>query len=285
MRVSINILKGNGNAMALCKAMAEGIKVCGDAAVTRDISERDMRGFNAAVLWGFTTPCQQVVRACEEAGIPWVFMDNGYQLRGTHFKVTINSRHPDLYLMSMDRPGTRFKEWGVTIKPWQRSTSTSPIIVAGMSPKAAWSFGFGFEEYERKVISSLQKVTKRPIIYRPKISNSPGAKPIDGTSFSGKEPIASVLAKAHCVVTHHSNVGCDALLAGVPVFTRCGAARSISMGDDKLNLIEEPLYLKTREQWAYNLAYCQWSAPEMVSGACWEYMKVLMHERHEGWQC
>ena len=277
MRVSVNILKGNGNAMRLCDLMAQGIKASGDTAVARTANDHNMKGFDAALLWGFVTECQQIVAACKEANIPWVYMDNGYQLRSTHFKVAVNDRHPDAYLMKRDMPGDRYKKWGVEILPWRSNlTPADPIVVAGMSPKAAWSFGLAFEEYERATVAELRKHTKRPIIYRPKISNSPNAAPIPGSTFDGKEPISSVMARAHCVVSHHSNVGCDALLAGVPVFTRRGAALSMGISDDELNHVEEPFYPVDREQWACNLAYCQWSSPEMVSGECWRHMKTVI---------
>ena len=281
MRVSVSILKGNGGAWSMCTAMAKGIDASGDTAVVRDVMDYNMTGFDALVLWGFKIECQRLIGECRAAGKPWVFIDNGYQLRSTHFKVALNDRHPDAYLMKMNCPSTRFNKWGVTIKPYcEDSNFGEPIIVAGMSPKAAWSFEFAFEEYETDIIAKLRAVTKRPIIYRPKVSNSPNAKPIAGSELKGKDPVGTALVGAHCVVAHHSNVGCDAVLAGVPVFTRLGAARSMGWGDDQLDRLESPLTppLHFREQWAYNLAYCQWSAPEMASGECWKYIKGLMSQ-------
>ena len=278
MRVSVSILKGNGNAATMCGAMANGITACGDTAVVRDVLDYNMTGFDALVLWGFKIECQRLIGACRDAGKPWVFIDNGYQLRGTHFKVAVNDRHPDAYLMGMNCPSTRFDQWGRSIKLWQTQNRkpTDPIIVAGMSSKAAWSFGFKFEEYETDIITKLRACTNRPIIYRPKLSNSPNAKPIAGSELKGKDPVDTALVGAHCVVAHHSNVGCDAVLAAVPVFTRVGAARPMGLGDDQLDCLETPFYPPNRAQWAYNLAYCQWSAPEMASGECWRYIKELM---------
>lgn len=275
MRVSVNVLHGNSNAEALCRAFAKGISACGDTAVVRTARDHNMSGFDAALFWGFVTECQDLKAACEASGIPWVFMDNGYQLRHTHFKVTLNDRHPEAYIMKHSMPDDRFKRWDISIQAWRASLPSAPIILAGMSPKAAWSWGFAFEEWERTTVGKLQKNTMRPIIYRPK-RNSPGAKPIPGTTMDGRTPIHLLLRGAHAVVTHHSNVGCDALYAGVPVFTRFGAALPLAVHIDSLDLIGSPTFPEDRQQWAHNLAYCQWNAAEMASGACWTHMKGLM---------
>jgi hypothetical protein len=276
MRVSINVLRGNANAQVLCKAFYSGIKACGDAAVMRTEADHDMSDFSAAVLWGFTSPCQKVVEACMARGIPWIFIDMGYLCRDKYFKVALNDRHPTDYIMRKPMPNDRFERLGVPIKPWKMD-NTGHILLAGMSGKAAWSFGMDAELFERSMIAELQKHTSRPIVYRPKPS-WPNATPLKGATFNRFGSYEDVLNGAFCVVTHHSNVGCDALLAGIPVFTRLGAARPLALSHTDLELIETPHYPTEvqRTQWAANLAYCQWTAKEMASGECWQHFKGLM---------
>jgi hypothetical protein len=270
VKVSVNILKGNGSAEKTCAAMAKGIARCGDDVAVRTDLDNRMEGFDVAILWGFVASCQNVIKSCRTAGIPFLFFDMGYWARDKgFFKVACNDRHPDKYFMRRPKPADRFNRLGLTIEPWQRNT-TGYILLAGMSGKASWSWGWGNEDYERRTIAELRKYTDRPIVYRPKPSWS-AAKPLSGARFDVKTPLRTALAEAHCVVSHHSNVGCDALLAGVPTFNKLGAASIL--GPYELRKIEKPNYPEGREQWAHNLAYCQWSLAEMTTGECWDFFK------------
>jgi hypothetical protein len=278
VHVSINIDSRSGHAKKLCKAFAEGIPLSGrDTCKLRADTEHNMSGFDAALLWGFTSPCQKVIQSCVEAGKPWVYLDLAYWSRHDHFKVTLNNRHPAGYLMDRAMPDDRFKRLKLTVEPWRKGGTY--VLVAGMSGKAAWSWGQGPQEYDRNIVTQLRKVTKRPIVYRPKPSYRE-AKPIAGSTFDrSQEPghYDKLVAEAWCVVTHHSNVGVDALLAGVPVFTRYGAAMHLALADSAIeSRLEDPWYPDGREQWAANLAYCQWTVAEMADGSCWRHMKGLM---------
>lgn len=274
MRVSINVIQHNSFSSILCKAFANGIRAAGDEPVMRTERDMNMRGFDAALFWGFTTNCQRVKEACVGAGIPWVFMDSGYLMRESYYKVTVNDRHPHAYIMAKAMPDDRLQALKATIHSWVKGKN---VVVCGMSSKAAWSHDLGFEQWERATVGLLRTLTERPIIYRPK-PNSPQAKDIEGAITDRSPNVAKALASAHAVVTHSSNVGCDALFAGVPVFTRFGAALPLGYTDAQLDQIEAPRYEDdaTRAQWAANLAYCQWNAREMADGSAWRHVKGLI---------
>ena len=273
MRVSIHAITGHMSAVKTCKAMAKGIEKCGDEAVIRSVTDTNVSSFDAVVLWGFIEPCQQIIRNCQNLGIPWVFIDLGYFRREKgYYKVTVNDRHPDKYLMILPHPKKRFEKLGLTIKPWRINPSGS-ILIAGMSGKAAWSWGLQPEEYERAVIQELQtRYPDFPIIYRPKPTWS-GASLIPGTKFDKFQPLKHLWSKLWCVVSHHSNVCCEALIEGIPVFCQYGAASVL--GPHDLTKIRSPEYSDNREQWAANLAYCQWSLTEMEEGVVWSYLKEV----------
>lgn len=272
MRVSINILGRNGSAEKTCKAMATGIKRCGDEPVFRTDSDHNMQGFDACVLWGYVLTCQTIIKSCISSGKPYIFLDMGYWRRERgYYKVAVNDRHPTNYLMSQEVGPARFNQLEIGFRPFRKSGKD--ILLAGMSHKAAWSWKLQTEGFETEAASILRRHTQRRIVYRPKPS-WPDAQPIFHTVFDRKTPLDAALAQAHCVVAHHSNVGCDALLHGVPVMVKHGAASVLCTYD--LSKIETPYYPsdEERQAWANRLAYCQWSVAEMQSGACWEYLKT-----------
>lgn len=76
---------------------------------------------------------------------------------------------------------------------------------------------------------------------------------------SDHRPLAESLADARLVVTYNSNVGHDALLAGVPVVCGPGAAYE-DLAGESLPSIE------VRREYFHRVAYGQWTAEEMASG-------------------
>jgi hypothetical protein len=271
MKVSINILANHTTASTTCRAMADGIKAAGDTPVIRSATDYNMDGFNAIVIYGFVQECQDAIKAAEHAHIPWVFIDLGYWARSDHYKISVNDRHPTKYYMRANKSLDRFNRWGIPILPRKEATD-GYILLAGMSAKAAWSFGLRAEQYERDTISAIQRITKRTIVYRPKPSWG-NAGPIPGTVFDKKTRYDAALAAAHVVVTHHSNVATDAILAGIPAIAKRGAASTLAPYD--LTTVENPVWPTDdqRRQHAANLAYCNWSVTEMRDGSCWRHLR------------
>jgi hypothetical protein len=173
--------------------------------------------------------------------------------------------------MGSPQPSDRFDQHGLTLEPMKKRGDY--ILLAGMSRKAAKSWRYHPEEWERDAIRQIKEVTDRPILYRPKPSWK-NAKPIEGTHYSNRQSrLEPVLRGAWAVVTHHSNVAVDGLITGIPCFLQTGVARPLGLDD--LTRIEEPFYPEgdVVRQWAYNVAYSQWNVPEMRLGLPWRHMK------------
>lgn len=272
MKVSVNILRSNGLAVTTCSAMAKGVIAAGDQADLRIERDTDMRGYQACIIYGYVEDCQKVIGACQKQGIPWVFIDLAYWHRNNHYKISVNDRHPTDYFMKFHRPPDRFSRFGLSVKPRQAVTD-GYILLAGMSGKAAWSWNFRAEQFENEAARAIQNVTKRKIVYRPK-PNWGNAGRIPGTHFDKSTPVEQAFKSTHVVVTHHSNVGCDALLAGIPVISKRGAASVLGKYD--FSTVENPHWPtdEARYQFACNLAYCQWSLAEMTDGTCWRQLRA-----------
>lgn len=258
-------------ARVLAQAMGDGIARYGDEAFIGEEWYGDT-DYHAVVAygWGYWQECFEAYRA---AGKPFVFIDGGYWgreksanvLDGYH-KVTVNCRHP---VVRLDLPSDRVTPFGLEPKPWR--SEGRHILLAGMSAKNAGDLDLKPEEWERRAIAALKRCTDRVIVYRPKPTWA-RARPIPGTRFSPpKEPLAAVLTDCWAVVTHHSNVGVDALIEGVPIYTEDGAAKPFSM--DSVASIERPVMPAGRAAFMAGLAYCQWSLAEMSRGECWDHIR------------
>lgn len=259
------------------EAMSNGIRAVGDRVIERTMPEFREADTDVAVFYGFNKPLLDAYKA---AGKKAIYVDLGYWRREGqfgHHKLGINSRHPTSYFQRRKHDDRRWRSLNIGIAPWQTKARTpkAPIIVVGMSGKGAAAEGYLPQQWEAETIARLRKITDRPIIYRPK-PNWRGSSPISGAEYQvgdnqGRDVPAVLSGGIHAIVSHHSNVGVDALLAGVPVFCVEGITTPLSRTD--LSKIEDPLFPDGREQWAWDAAYTQWTVPEMSAGHPWRHLK------------
>lgn len=272
-RCIVFIAPGQNRSRIIGEAMFEGMRKLGeDVAIRSSLSYRGEIEARCAIFYGLACGLRRVLADYKREARAF-YIDLGYWGRrkksrwdGYH-KIVLNSRHPTAYFQRREHPADRFMQFGVPIRPWRRAGRN--IIVAGMSAKAAFAEGLKAEAWERETIMRLSRLTKRPIIYRPK-PNWTGARPIAGAQFQRGLDIADALRDCHALVTHHSNCAVDALLAGVPVISPFGAASALA--EPRLENIENPRMPEGREQWAADLAYTQYSLDEMASGFAWRML-------------
>lgn len=254
--------------------MYEGaIKLGLNAELRSSLNYRGRPEHDVAVFYGLAAGLDRVFRDYRDQGRKAVYIDLGYwgRRKRTRFdgfhKIAVNSRHPTDYFQRRKHGSERFAQHGVSIRPWR--SSGEHILLAGMSAKAAAAEGWLPHVWERDMITYLRELTRRPIIYRPK-PNWAEAKALAGARFDRNTPLDDVLTGCHAVVTHHSNVAVDALLAGVPCICPGGVASLLSAADPEM--IENPPMPNGREQWAADLAFTQYSVDEMSRGDAFRYL-------------
>lgn len=254
--------------------MAEGVSRSGTIAELRSsISYRGIPDHDVAIFYGLAGGLQRIFSDYRAAGRKAVYCDLGYwgRRKRTRFdgyhKVSVNNRHPTAYFQNRPHTRERFAQHGVQVVPWRQEGEH--ILVAGMSGKAASCEELQPHAWERETIERLRQLTRRRIIYRPK-PNWAEAKPIEGSIFDRETPLEVALQNCHAVVSHHSNVAVDALLAGIPCICPGGVASVLS--GQQLEQIENPPMPDGREQWAADLAWTQWSVEEMQRGLAFRYL-------------
>ncbi len=245
-----------------------------------------------AVFYGYKDGMREIFADYLKAGKHVLFWDLGYACRrfgrtgrerywGYH-RMAFDARHAGGTVMRDKLPGDRLQalrdnpalETSLNLARRKKGTY---ILVAGMQFKSCFSYGVKYEFWEREAIERIKKVTDRPIIYRPKPKDDL-AKPIEGTLFSSRDQkLGGILKDCWAVVTHHSNVAFEAIVAGVPVFCDDGIARPMASGTLKdVGEIENPRFPDDgdRQKWLTNLAYFQWTVKEMQQGLPWQFLKA-----------
>lgn len=271
-RVAIYRINNHRRSEVITAAIHRGIHAVGDRSVIYDrpVIKPDAE---VAVFYGFNEQMRHVFKVYRQANLKVVYIDLGYwdrklpsALEGYH-KFAVNGRHPTAYFQNRPHQTDRLERFNLKFRD---RTPGDHILVAGMGDRAAEADGLEPEQWERSAVAMLRKHTSRPIVYRPKPTYL-GAKPINGTIDGSDLALSELFESCHAVVTHHSNVAVDGLIAGIPAFCIDGVAAP--MGTADLTKIESAELVGDRRAWAASVAYCQFNVDEMRRGVPWRHLK------------
>lgn len=160
--------------------------------------------------------------------------------------------HVDSYQATRirDVPDDRWKRLNTEVKPWQKNGRH--IVIA--APTATYSKLHGCENWIAETVTALAKVTDRQLVIRDKEQYK-------------RRPIQKDLEGAHCLVTHGSNAGNEAVILGCPVFVDKSCAAAL-VGKTDIREIEKPVY-PDRQPWLNTIGYSQWTESEILDGTMW----------------
>lgn len=271
----------------LADAFLQGVRRHGHTTETIPLGTENRIGtYDVAVMVGVKS--RELFNTHRTAGVPVIYMDKGYSRhkaengrKGWEFwRVSVDHHHPTDRLATITMPSDRWDRLGFRIKPWRPVSKAGPIILAGSSAK--YHEFYGLKEpttFAKDLVRDIRAVSNRPIVYRPKPSWRE-AVPLKKTAFSRlPETLDDLLKTAHVLVTHGSNACFEAMLAGVPsVVTGAGVTRDL--GSIDIAEVEAPQMCSdpARLRLFHNLAWFQWTASEMASGAAWDFIGTEIHQ-------
>lgn len=271
MKVGI-IINNHPRARRIGTALMSGCEYMGWFSTVMNCAEGidDSQQFDLLVGYGWCH--ESIFESYKKKGSKYIYIDLGYWNRkqyrsdynGFH-KCVLNARHPTKYFQR-NRDNRRITIDTPRIQSWAKRHKNGHIVLAGMSAKGSASLGFQPMEWERRIVEKLHRITKRPIVYRPKPSWR-GFTEINGTQISlDTQPISEILIDAHALVTYYSNASIDALAAGVPIYTVEGIAKVVSI-DSIENIENVESYMKCdRVQLLNDVSYCHFTKDEISTG-------------------
>lgn len=263
---------GHERERKLAGCLDKGMRQHGDSLDLRMTSEFHGPEGDLGIIYGVKGIARKFIHAHNAAGVPFVFMDKshtrqkvlGHQL----FRCSVNGYMPIGKYFTRGHLSDRWLQHNRTMAPRRNG---GMVLFAGSSQKYCDFAGLGdATEYAEHIIALIREHTDRPIIYRPKPSWR-DAVPIDGTTYSTKVvPIGYELGASHCLVTHTSNAAIDAIMMGVPVIV-LGDSIANPVCSHTLTDVQGPRWPTDEDRLKFisDLAYCQWSMPEMASGRAW----------------
>ena len=217
-------------------------------------------------------PRGKVFRQQRENNKDVIVLETGYVNRGDgenhHYAAGFNGLNGRADFRNKGMGPERWQRFGIPIKPYSRGSN---VILCAQVPWDASVDNHNHLHWIAETAQKLKTMTTRKIVFRP----HPLAKvaPIEGCEYSTK-PLVEDLKDAHCVVTYNSNSAVEALIEGKPVFAFDAGSMAWNVANKDLRDIDEPK-CHPRNQWLYELAYSQWTLPEMAEGKTWAHLSRL----------
>jgi hypothetical protein len=188
-----------------------------------------------------------------------------------------------------NRPSDRWdqiqRDQNIEIKNWRKDGDYVLVILQrpGDSSLKNLLAKYGtYDNFLSSVISDIRKNTNRPIRIRmhplrrdrqqaiiEKLNlqdvtisdNTQGAGLLEGGDGLQKD-----FDSAWCVVGFNSNALTESVCEGIPTFSLCPSSMAWDCSNTNLKDIDNPKFFD-RQQWLYNLGYCQWREDEIAQGA------------------
>lgn len=221
-------------------------------------------------------PRGRIFRQQREKNLDVIVLETGYVNRGDgenhHYAAGFNGLNGRCDFRNKNMGPERWESLKTQLKPYSRGER---VILCGQVPWDA-SLEFGGQTHDHKawlqeVASQLRVITKRPIVYRPHPLAAQAIPSLKGCETSTK-PLSEDLKNAHCVVSWNSNSCVEALVDGKPVFSFDPGSMVWSVCGKTLADVDNPEYPVERQQWARDLAHCQWTPEEMRQGLAWRHL-------------
>ena len=249
MRALLYFNQDKAHQVEAMDAFGDGLKAHG---VTVSTLQEDPTKADFIVTWGDRRP-----PGCT---LPPLMLENGYingdtgsyeVRRRAHISTSWGALHGHADA-TPDCPSDRWDALSIEIVPWH--DRAGPVLVCKQlqNDKTAPT-----AEQWRNVMRDVTYSFDR-LIMRLHPRDAPDQPPLE-----------TQLASASACVTWASTAAVEAVLAGVPTIVyHAGSIASPVTSPD----CAARRFLGERSQWAYNLAYRQWTHDEIRSGECWQHI-------------
>lgn len=286
MKVALYMTETEGEGQ-IEKALVAGFKYHGDETTvihTHYYDKGELPRYDLIVFVGVRRKSRRIYNHAKEINAHTLMIDKGYMARGEYYRFAVDGIQPK-NIGGKDYNDERLRSFDVKIHPrWRHGEY---ILYAGSSQKYCDFHELGdASDYAAKICGRLIELfPERRVVYRPKPSwwgRLTDKRVPKGAVLSGPdEHITDALRKSACVVTHGSNTGIESLVFGVPVVTTAPGPEVnpiYHLAGHKLEQADNPPFPTAEElsQTLSELAWCQFSLPEVARGFAWAHTRWRM---------
>lgn len=222
---------------------------------------------DVAVVWGWRQ--DKVKAACAAAGAPVLVMERGHvPPRDRWTSLGWNGLGGRSVRPEAPDGGRRWRmHHGSLLRPWRRTTAAAALVIGQVAGDAS----LAHVDFPRWAQARCDEAADlgMSVTYRPHPLSTPlgySWVPSRVRIAQPSETLEESLARADVVCTFNSTTGVEAVLAGVPTVAFDKGSIAWPMSSRSL---AAPLERPSRERWAADLAWSQWTEEEISSGEAW----------------
>lgn len=254
------------------RALYEGVRAVGDEALlvsSRDICEV---GADVTATWGIRAGRLGIMRRTQERGGRHLVMELGYFGDRTKWtSLGFDGLNGKADFVNANSPPDRWEQHVNLLKPWREDGDF--VLIIGQVPGDTAVEHVNLDRWYAEMARAITAAGEKPV-FRPHPITVKRDQPLWTGCDIIMGDLSASLARAKWVVTFNSNVGVDALLAGVPVVAMDEGAMVYQLAGHEPG-VRPPT--PDRTQFFNNLAYCQWTMDEIKSGAAWKHLRRGVH--------
>ena len=251
---------------------------------------------NVAVIWsvlwhGRMAQNKAVWEHCVKHNKPVIVLEVGGILRNQSWKVAIGGINNEAYFGNTssssvnnwlrDASKLRQEKFGLELQPWRDTNNNKYILICTQHNKShQWRSMPTVDNWLEDQVKQIRKHSSRQIRIRPHPRSPLNPSVIRDLNFKYKNielqyPVRyaqtydefdydTALEGAHCVISHSSNPGLQAVIAGVPVFvSKESLAYPVSNTDySRIEDLKKP----NRSKWFNDLLYTEYFLEEISDG-------------------
>lgn len=260
MKVTILASPRAAHQVAHQHAAAEGLRALGHEPLLRYSEHSPHASTRFVACWGW-----RIGAKLRDAGHEVIVLERGYI--GDRFvwtSVGLNGLNGRAQFPSARQDqGARFRGLA-TLLPWREQSGYALIV--GQVPGDASLRGVDLEPWYAEMSRQAVAAGMEPVFRQHPQAAKRGYRQGPRGVRQHNGALEDALAGAAQAITYNSNTGVDALLAGVPVYADNEGSMAWPLAGRVVGEFRRP----DRSQWAYDLAWRQWSLDEIRSGAALE---------------
>jgi hypothetical protein len=288
MKVAVCYTKRSPQGIRNCDAFAEGVMESGDSVCI--ISNIDEIGLlsecDVAVQCCIQnrhgqSPDQRFRGAVEKLALRRIVIDGGC-VRGlfeapdspVFLSIGVNGIKREAQYFNTTSPPERWNQLGIQLRPWRSDGRHILLLGQTQHGYGTQHLSLPINKWFERIVRQLRGATDRPIVFRP----HPDEKAVPSVEVSGfvvrerGRKLKDELEGAWCCVAKTTNAVVEAIVRGIPVVTDDPLCLGYPVASHDFAGIENPA-TPERAQWAYDLAYTQWSIEDLRQGLPWRHFR------------
>lgn len=206
-----------------------------------------------------------------------IVIERGFVKRDIYNSIGIGGLNGRADFKNESSPSDRWEKLQLNLKPHQHNDDGF-ILLSGQVPWDASVQHINYYHWVTNIFNTLIKTygKEKVLFSHHPFSLNKAYKPVNLPFFKSikDKKIEDILPLCKYTIAFNSNVGVDSILAGVPTV-------SIDEGSMVYHIsghdIFKPIFpsQETRLQWAYNIAYSQWTNKEIMEGLPHKHLELI----------